>query len=207
MVDSPCFVVSVVNLLQFFRKSEGGPINIANVNNSIEQCIRLNTDVQHDTLRHFIHNLMLEDKFHQYKVTAAFKIILGKTGLLYIINGPDYFDWDVKADAKTLLKLWTDEKFDAFLLRGIALEKRGKLLHQTVMDSYEGKKSPSIIGANGLTNGDWVPNRVCAIRDGFHGEREAGIHGKSGVGAYSIVLAAGGYADKDNGDVSSVSFL
>lgn len=44
------------------------------------------------------------------------------------------------------------------------------------------------------------PLQICALRDGAHGEIEAGIHGQMGKGAYSIVLSSGGYADIDEGD-------
>ena len=37
------------------------------------------------------------------------------------------------------------------------------------------------------------------MRDGAHGEIEAGIHGQVGKGAYSIVLSSGGYSDVDDG--------
>ena len=44
------------------------------------------------------------------------------------------------------------------------------------------------------------PFQICALRDGAHGEIEAGIHGQTGKGAFSIVLSSGGYADVDEGD-------
>lgn len=44
------------------------------------------------------------------------------------------------------------------------------------------------------------PLQICALRDGAHGEIEAGIHGQVGKGAYSIALSSGGYADVDEGD-------
>jgi len=44
------------------------------------------------------------------------------------------------------------------------------------------------------------PFQICALRDGAHGEIEAGIHGQAGKGAFSIVLSSGGYADVDEGD-------
>jgi hypothetical protein len=45
------------------------------------------------------------------------------------------------------------------------------------------------------------PSRICALRDDAHGEQEAGIHGQTGKGAYSVVAAAGGYADEDHSEV------
>lgn len=36
------------------------------------------------------------------------------------------------------------------------------------------------------------PNRLCAIRDGAHGEQEAGIYGRKDQGAFAVVVAAGG---------------
>lgn len=61
-----------------------------------------------------------------------------------------------------------------------------------------------MVGHNGLVNGQWWPIRQGVLRDGAHGEVEAGIAGKTGKGAFSIVMADGGYADKDECDVSCV---
>lgn len=69
--------------------------------------------------------------------------------------------------------------------------------------AYTEKKSSNVAGHNNLTNGQWWPLRICALRDGAHGEQEAGIHGQTGKGAFSVVVAAGGYADKDHGEVIS----
>ena len=43
------------------------------------------------------------------------------------------------------------------------------------------------------------------MRDGAHGEIEAGIHGQPGKGAYSIVLSGSGYSDIDEGNTLKVS--
>ena len=42
------------------------------------------------------------------------------------------------------------------------------------------------------------------MRDGAHGEIEAGIHGQPAKGAYSVVLSGGGYSDIDEGDTLKV---
>ena len=97
--------------------------------------------------------------------------------------------------------------FDPNLLRGIdttkgVLEKSGKkrTTHKLKPD-YQHKRNANVFGSNGLTNGQWWPSRLCALRDGAHGEVEAGICGLKDNGAFAVVVAEGSYADEDNGDV------
>lgn len=58
------------------------------------------------------------------------------------------------------------------------------------------KRSANVFGHNGLEPGDWFPNQLVALFHGGHGARMAGIHGKAGVGAYSVVVS-GSYKDVD----------
>lgn len=127
--------------------------------------------------------------------------LLSAKGLPRIFAGLDVFPWDIKVDAENLYKRWMKGDLDVSLMKGIEVTKK-KTVSYKLEKSYKDKISAHTFGANGLTNGDWWLLRVGALRDGAHGAIEAGIHGKSGHGAYSIVLAAGGYADEDNGEVS-----
>lgn len=58
------------------------------------------------------------------------------------------------------------------------------------------KRSATVFGHNGLEPGDWFPNQIAALFHGGHGARMAGIHGKVGVGAYSVVVS-GAYKGVD----------
>jgi hypothetical protein len=157
----------------------------------------------------------LRTKIHEVEFLLVLKdIIIKKSGLLesnglsLIFDGEDkaVFPWDIAADAEALWMRWMSGDIDPHLLRGIKTEKgvlasgKKSTTHRLEPD-YSMKKSPNVFGANNLTNGQWWPSRVCALRDGAHGEQEAGIYGQTGIGAYSIVVAAGGYDDKDRGDV------
>lgn len=59
------------------------------------------------------------------------------------------------------------------------------------------KRSANVFGHNGLEPGAWFPNQIAALFHGGHGARMAGVHGKVGVGAYSVVVS-GAYKDVDN---------
>lgn len=134
--------------------------------------------------------------------------ILEPDGLIKIFNGPKkaIFPWDIAADAEALYLRWMGGDLDPDLMRGIKVSK-GVLHTGKKRTSYSLKKTntkkrcSNTIGSNNLINGQWWPLRICALRDGAHGAQEAGIYGQEGKGAYSVVVAAGGYADRDNGEV------
>lgn len=117
-----------------------------------------------------------------------------------------YIPWDIVSDATALLARWRNCKYDVELLRGVLIEKKSKSIYYKSDPGYEFQRvSAAEYGDNGLVNGQWWPNRQCTLRDGAHGEVEAGIHGKLGKGVFSIVLANGGYADRDEGEVSPLA--
>ncbi|KFY75092.1 hypothetical protein V499_04902 [Pseudogymnoascus sp. VKM F-103] len=130
--------------------------------------------------------------------------ILEDDGLPRIFANQDGVDFpfDLRADAKALYLRWIVGDLDSHLLRGITTEK-GRLesgmkrTSHKLDKKYTMKKSANVVGENCLVNGQWWPNRICALRDGAHGEQEAGIHGQVGKGTYSVVVAQGGYADED----------
>lgn len=116
------------------------------------------------------------------------------------------FPWDVCRDMATVVNRLKNGPLDGSLLRGIyikrsTLQDGAKRNWKVIDQNYEHRKECNVAGANGLVNGQWWLERVDALRDGAHGSREAGIHGLMGHGAFSIVIASGGYADKDNGEV------
>ncbi|CUS10143.1 unnamed protein product [Tuber aestivum] len=87
------------------------------------------------------------------------------------------------------------------VMRGIdvVLSATGRKTY--MLDRSFDKRSADVFGANGLAVGDWWPYQICALRDGAHGSRMGGIHGRVNSGAYSIVIS-GGYeeTDRDYGD-------
>ncbi|KAL7267701.1 hypothetical protein RUND412_009699 [Rhizina undulata] len=90
----------------------------------------------------------------------------------------------------------------ANLLRGIIVERGKKISRVFKLDPKYPKKPADRFGANGLNIGDWWPYQICALRDGAHGSRMGGIHGRIADGAFSIVVS-GAYDDndRDRGDV------
>lgn len=135
--------------------------------------------------------------------------VLEDDGLPRIFDNQDgvEFPVDLCADAMALYLRWIVGDLDSHLLRGIATEKGQlesgiKRTSHRLDKNYPLKKSANVVGDNCLVNGQWWPNRICALRDGAHGEQEAGIHGQVGKGTYSVVVAQGGYADEDKEMVS-----
>ncbi|KAL9121877.1 MAG: hypothetical protein Q9187_001558 [Circinaria calcarea] len=117
------------------------------------------------------------------------------------------YPWDIRSDSLALYQRWLAGRLDPHLLVGIdtKLKKNvnGKEIKgRSLQRDYPGRVSCNSVGDNALPNGMWWPYQLAAMRDGAHGEVEAGIHGQSGVdrGAYSIVLSSGGYADVDDGE-------
>lgn len=131
--------------------------------------------------------------------------ILEDEGLPSIFDGRSgVFPWDICADSQMLYQKWAVGHIDPHLLRGIE-DKRvtksdGKVIRSRRFASGYEKISPNYVGAGHLVNGMWWPFQFCALRDGAHGETEAGIHGQIGSGAYSIVVSNGGYANVDEGN-------
>ena len=127
-------------------------------------------------------------------------------GLSAIFEAPeDQYPWDIRADSLMLYRKWLVGKLDPHLLRGIT-DKKGKdasgknSKSRSFDKNFPDRVSCNHVGEGNLVNGQWWPLQMCAMRDGAHGEIEAGIHGQVGKGAYSIVVSGGGYADIDRGD-------
>lgn len=86
------------------------------------------------------------------------------------------------------------------IMHGIA-PKFGKVKVFVIDRRYlNEKRSANVFGHNGLEPGDWFPNQIAALFHGGHGARMAGIHGKVGVGAYSVVVS-GAYKGVDEEQV------
>lgn len=119
-------------------------------------------------------------------------------------GNPDY-PWDIRADSLDLYRRWIVGRIDPHLLVGIETKQKssggGKSFKsRNLQQGWPFRVSCNYVGEGDLCNGRWWPLQICALRDGAHGEIEAGIHGQTGKGAFSVVLSSGGYADVDDGE-------
>lgn len=119
-------------------------------------------------------------------------VLVKKSGLLHHGGLPLIFEnrvqgvlfpSDIRADADILFRKWMSGQIDPHLLRGIVTTvrtaKEGKASKSHSRDKdFTGKVSCNYVGAGNLVNGQWWPLQLCAMRDGAHGEVEAGIHGR-----------------------------
>jgi len=150
---------------------------------------------------------------HEYEHKKVDEILVKKSKLLESHLGlpllfmSDEFPPDIRGDAKALYLKWCRRDFDPDLLRGISESKNiGKgdksRLVSKFDKNYASRLSAAFFGTGDLVNGQWWPNRLCALRDGAHGSSESGIYGPPGEkGAASIVLSGSHYDDEDKGDV------
>ena len=93
------------------------------------------------------------------------------------------FPSDIRADADILFRKWMSGQIDPHLLRGIMTKAgtgKGAKVHKShsIEKDFGGRVSCNYVGAGNLVNGQWWALQLCAIRDGAHGEVEAGIHGQ-----------------------------
>ncbi|KAK2742472.1 hypothetical protein FQN57_005363 [Myotisia sp. PD_48] len=130
------------------------------------------------------------------------------TGFPGIINAQS-IPWDIRLDAEVMYRRLMNDDLDPDLMRGILIKRNikdgvMKGVSRSLDPNYPFKRSV-FRGQGPLCNGHWYPYQICAVRDGAHGEMEAGISGREGWGAVSILLSAGrspgvSYADIDQGD-------
>ena len=115
------------------------------------------------------------------------------------------FPMDIRDITISLKRRWWEGDTDPNLMRGVkkSVSKTKDGSSHTIynLDScYAFKVSPNYNGHGNLIVGQWWPLQICAVRDGAHGDIEAGIHGLKAQGAFSIVVSGGGYANIDEGD-------
>ncbi|OAX81916.1 hypothetical protein ACJ72_03735 [Emergomyces africanus] len=155
----------------------------------------------------------MRERVHQlqfYDISAALPTLLQKfmdynTGLPAIVNSSTgSIPWDIRLDCEAILTRWERGDFDPSLLRGIRVGEAARTSRR-LDPTYKFRKGSIVVGNNELHNGQWFPLQITAIRDGAHGEIEAGISGRDKIGAVSIILSSAGkgYPDIDQGDTIS----
>ena len=158
----------------------------------------------------------LRDELHdlQFSTTPSesddvLRRYLDATNGLPAMTSSSVLPWDIKLDAEMLLQRWELSDVTPFLDRGIITRQTSSRaqsgltgVSRVIDPKFEHRISASFEGEGHLRNGQWWPWRVTAVRDGAHGEYEAGISGYNGV-AVSIVLTKGdgkSYRNVDRGD-------
>lgn len=163
----------------------------------------------------------VRNKLHSIIFQQVNEQVLRRNRTLDNANGlPRIFDpafdngikwpYDVQADAQELYIKWCRKVFETDIMRGIKTVNSVKGSKNdggaSIDRSYEGTVSSNYYGAGDLTNGQWWPFQICALRDGAHGVIQGGIYGENGKGAYSCILSGGvdssgkRYPDEDDGD-------
>ena len=91
-------------------------------------------------------------------------------------------------------------------LRGIIIGqgKKGSKVYR--LDPTYHKKPADVFGHNGLRVGDWWPFQTFALKDGAHGSKMGGIHGRTNLGAFSVVVSGGIYEENDSDSGSRILY-
>ena len=162
------------------------------------------TEVAFADLRDRLHHMQFYDWLSRQLIEKTKVFELTSIGAI-LINDDNIFPWDLQADAQILAKQVFQYGCDPHLLRGVTTtqnsnEKKSK--GYSIDRNYPFLTSANYVGGGDLINGQWWPKRICALRDGAHGAMEAGIHGETGKGAYSIIVGGdSGYDDVDDGEM------
>lgn len=152
-------------------------------------------------LRDRLHHMQFYDFLSKHLIEKTKVFELSSIGAI-LLQKNNNFPWDIQADARMVAKQVFKYGCDPHLLRGIKTTTSVEKNRSNALDeNYPFRTSANYIGAGDLINGEWWPRRICALRDGAHGALEAGIHGETGKGAYSIIVGGdSGYQDLDHGD-------
>ena len=197
------------------KHSRGDLQTVSHVRSIIQACVEAASNIGGDPNRYFedLRTRLHQMEFYPFLTPIIVKKsrVLEEDGFPLIFSDPykAVFPWDIVADAQVLWKRWMSGNLEASIYKGLLTTqgtlKNGKTRMSYKLDpDYGFKKSANVSGANNLMNGQWWPSRITTIRDGAHGETEAGISGKRGEGgAHSIVISAQGYANEDSLDVSA----
>ena len=153
--------------------------------------------------RDFLHQIALFDFAGKEKEIIKKSMLLVDGTFDDLANNS--FPHDLRDIATILQRRWWKGDTDPNLMRGInkttSKTKDGNIHTTHALDpKYPFRVPSNYIGHGNLTIGQWWPLQICAVRDGAHGEIEAGIYGLKTSGAVSIILSGGGYVNIDEGD-------
>ena len=156
-------------------------------------------------IRDYLHEMAFFDFVDDNLINQS-RVLQAGDGLRSIfLASPMIFPEDICDDAWGVFRRWYMENYDPDLLLGIttvpADRRRGIPLHRVHDQNHGPPFNSAIYGHDTLALGQWWPFQICAVRDGAHGELEAGICGDLQHGAYSIVMSGCKYDDIDNGNV------
>ena len=154
-------------------------------------------------LRKQLQRISLSDYHGEEKAVIRKSRLLTDGSLTAICSA--HISWDIRAFAQWLRDRWWAGDTCPDLLRGVkknrSTTQSGKAHITWLIDKdYPFKVSSQYKGQGALHIGQWWPLLICAHRDGAHGEIDSGIHGIKPMGALSVVLSGGGYANVDEGD-------
>lgn len=149
-------------------------------------------------LREHLHSLEVFTPLKQDLIDES--KLLGEKALAAIMDAPrGFYPSDINTDATALCKKLSSGNLDNSVYRGTKLTKSRAW---SCIETYQYGSKANFAGEGNLHNGQWWPNQICTLRDGAHGQIEAGIHYlEPEAEAVSIVLSGNPkYKDVDNGD-------
>ena len=131
--------------------------------------------------------------------------ILEHDGLGHVVSDArGIYPPDVRDDACRLARRWRLARLETNILAGIITlpgDRQRNIPARRIHDrSYAFSATSHYVGSGMLVVGDWWPFQICCVRDGVHGEIEAGISGNNVNGAFSVVMSGSKYDDVDAGD-------
>ncbi|PNS21600.1 E3 ubiquitin-protein ligase ORTHRUS 1 [Sphaceloma murrayae] len=175
----------------------------------LKQCITDSSDLKRANRPQTLKNLI--DAIHQaFFVEVSGQLIrdhflLHAGGLPAIFTQPlsSSYPFFTKLDAENLYHKWANRDFGTDLMHGIKFNKDSA---PSILPKYQLRRKGDVFGNNDLVNGQWWPFQICLVRDGCHNSAQGGIAGRTGEGAWSVLMGQGAveggghYPDVDNGD-------
>ena len=160
-------------------------------------------DVGAQKIRDYLHQMAFFD-FVDYNLIIQSGVLNTLRSIFLLGGNATRYHPDIGDDSWVVYKRWYMQSYDPDLLLGIitvpANRSRGIPLHRIHDRTHGPPLDSAYYGTNLLALGQWWPFQICAVRDGAHGELEAGICGDAEHGAYSIVMSGEKYQDVDNGN-------
>jgi len=203
------------------KMQRGEVVNLIVMRDEIEEELRLFRRREPDLDPRKLRNLIQRAAFALINSVHRSKLL---NPLSHLINeGKDYgVPEDIILDAEAIRSRIVDGNYDYDPYRGIVktmtwvpvLRKsngqptgqKKKTTSQSLDKDYKFKRDANEPGERHLVVGQCWPLQICTVRDGAHGDMEAGISGNSRTGALSVIISGGanskdptkGYEDVDN---------